>query len=41
MFCPVDFCKAFDSIWREGMYFKLREIGITGNIFNVIKQYVF
>ena len=30
-----------DSVWREDMYFKLREIGITGNIFNVIKKYVF
>ena len=41
MFYPVDFSKAFDSIWREGMYLKLRVIGITGNIFNVIKKYVF
>ena len=32
------FCKAFDSVWREAMHFKLREIGITGNIYNVIKN---
>ena len=36
--CFVDFCKAFDSVWREAMFYKLNNLGVTGNIFNIIKN---
>ncbi len=35
--CFVDFQKAFDSIWHEGLLSKLLESGIGGNIYNIIK----
>lgn len=35
--CFVDFQKAFDSIWHEGLLSKLLESGIGGNVYNIIK----
>jgi exonuclease III len=35
--CFVDFRKAFDTIWREGLFYKLLDAGITGNCYKVIK----
>ena len=34
----VDFQKAYDTVWREGMFFKLLKSGINGKFFNVIKS---
>lgn len=34
----VDFRKAFDSIWRKGLYYKLLKNKINGKIYNVIKN---
>ena len=31
--CFVDFKKAFDSIWHQGLFDKLLEYGIDGNIY--------
>ena len=33
----IDFRKAFDSVWRKGLLFKLQNIGVTGNFYNIIK----
>ena len=34
--CFVDFSKAFDSIWRDGLLYKLQHYQITGKIFKLI-----
>ena len=36
--CFVDFQKAFDSVWHEGMFRKLENLGINGNFLNLIKH---
>ena len=36
--CFVDYKKAFDSVWREALWYKLTKAGIQGKIFNVIKS---
>ena len=35
-FCFVDFRKAYDSVWREGLFYKLLKAGVRRNAFNVI-----
>ncbi len=36
--CFVDFHKAFDSVWREGLWYKVLRYGIRGNLYRVIKN---
>ena len=37
--CFVDFRKAFDSVWHDGLLYKLLKINIRGNsVYNVIKS---
>ncbi|KAI4877023.1 hypothetical protein NFI96_006215, partial [Prochilodus magdalenae] len=36
--CFVDFQKAFDSIWHNGLFNKLIESGVGGKMFDVIKS---
>ena len=36
--CFVDFSKAFDSVWRDALFYKMNNLGISGNIFQVIKN---
>ena len=36
--CFVDFQKAFDSVWHNGLFLKLLESGIGGNTYNLIKS---
>jgi hypothetical protein len=37
LFCAfVDFQTAFDTIWHNGLWFKLSRIGIQGSVYNVI-----
>ena len=36
--CFIDFQKAFDSVWHEGMFRKLENLGINGNFLNLIKH---
>ena len=36
--CFVDFSKAFDSVNRDCLWFKMMNIGIHGNILNLIKS---
>ena len=36
----IDLEKAFDSIWIDGLMYKLREAGINSYILNIIDQYL-
>ena len=36
--CFVDFQKAYDSVWRMGMYYKLLKIGVDVNMIRLIKD---
>jgi hypothetical protein len=36
--CFVDFQKAFDTVWHQGLMLKLARIGIKGNCFKIIKD---
>ena len=36
--CFIDLSKAFDTIPRDILLFKLRDVGITGKIFNIIRN---
>ena len=36
--CFIDFKKAFDSVWHEGLYLKLLENGIGGCFYDLIKD---
>jgi hypothetical protein len=36
--CFVDFKKAFDSVWHQGLYYKLLENQIGGHFFDLIKD---
>ena len=35
--CFVDFRKAFDSVWHDGLLYKLLEINVGGNFYDLIK----
>ena len=37
----VDFEKAFDSVWKRGLIYKLYKIGIKGNILKLINHFLF
>ena len=34
----IDFKKPFDTVWRLGLWIKLISFGITGKLFNVIRN---
>ena len=36
--CFIDFTKAFDNVWRIGLWQKLMKHGIKGKVLNVIKN---
>ena len=36
--CFVDFSKAFDSVWRKGLFKKISRFGITGKVLNIIRD---
>ena len=36
--CFVDFKKAFDSVWRQALLFKLLDKGIGGSVYKIIKH---
>ena len=36
--CFIDFQKAFDSVWHDGLFRKLENKGINGNFLNLIKN---
>ncbi len=35
--CFIDFKKAFDSIWHDGLYYKLLQSGVGGKVYDIIK----
>ena len=35
----LDISKAFDKIWHEGLLFKFKQNGISGNLLNVITDF--
>ena len=36
--CFIDFKKAFDSIWHEGLYYRLLQCGIGGKTYDLVKS---
>ena len=36
--CFIDFKQAFDTVWRQGLWYKLKEYNINGKCFNIIKN---
>ena len=34
----IDYAKAFDTIWRDGLWFKLVKEGISGKFLNIVKN---
>ena len=36
--CFVDFKKAFDSVWHDGLLYKLLQIRVAGNFYDLIKS---
>ena len=36
--CFIDYEKAYDNIWREGLYYKMIKLGIPKNIITLIKN---
>ena len=36
--CFIDFKKAFDTVWHDGLFFKLQQIGVNGNFLHTIKN---
>ena len=34
----IDFAKAFDTVWRNGLLFKLNRAGVTGKMLRMIRQ---
>ena len=42
LFCAfIDFTKAFDNVWRVGLWGKLLSYNISGKILTIMKKYVF
>ena len=37
----LDVSKAFDKVWHEGLLFKLQQNGISGNLLNVITNFLY
>jgi hypothetical protein len=37
--CFADFKKAFDSIWHEGLLYKLMESGVGGKTYGIKSMY--
>ena len=39
-YVSLDATAAFDRVWHAGLLFKLKKIGITGNVFSWISSYL-
>ena len=37
----LDICKAFNKVWHEGLLFKLKQNGISGNLLNAITNFLY
>ena len=36
----LDISKAFDKVWHEGLLYKLKSLGISGNLLDLIEHYL-
>ena len=36
--CFIDFRKAFDSVWLQGLFYKMRQIGISNKFYKIVKE---
>ena len=36
----LDLMKGFDKVWREGLVFKLKQNGMSGNLVNILKDFI-
>ena len=36
--CFIDFKKAFDTVWHDGLFFKLQQLGVNGNFLHTLKD---
>ena len=36
----LDISKAFDKVWHEGLVFKLKQNGISGNLLNIFEHFL-
>ena len=36
----LDLMKGFDKVWREGLIFKLKQNGMSGNLVNILKDFI-
>ena len=36
--CFVDFKKAYDSLWHEGLFYKVNKVGISGDFLGLLKN---
>lgn len=36
--CYLDIATAFDTIWHEGLFVKMHELGIKGKLWRLLKQ---
>ena len=36
--CFIDFRKAFDTVWHDGLFYKLQQIGIKGNFLETLRN---
>ena len=36
----LDISKAFDKVWHDGLIFKLRQNGISGDIINILQEFL-
>ena len=39
--CFVDFRKAFDSVWHDGLLYKVLQINVEGNVYDLIKSFYY
>ena len=36
----LDISKAFDRVWHDGLLFKLKQNGVSGDLFQLIKSFL-
>ena len=36
----IDISKAFDKVWHQGLHYKLRQNGISGELLNILADFV-
>ena len=36
----LDISKAFDKVWHEGLLFKIKSMGISGELYNLLENYL-